>query len=204
MQVLCFAGYSGSGKTTLIEQLIPVLMAHGQRVSVIKHAHHRFDIDTPGKDTWRHRQAGAYEVLAASDQRVVLMRELPQAQEPDVHALIAQLDSRVDWVLVEGFKNCDLPKLEVLANTPEPAGKPLLYPKDAAVQAVVHSAARVLNPPLACPCCRAMNRWWLPSGCWPTAPALPIRRPVCLPSTAPAEAGAPMPGQHGCGRQLKK
>lgn len=151
MQVVCFAGYSGSGKTTLIEQVIPVLMAQGQQVSVIKHAHHRFDIDTPGKDTWRHRQAGAYEVLAASDQRVVLMRELPQAQEPDVHALIAQLDSRADWVLVEGFKDCDLPKLEVLANMPEPAGKPLLYLQDAAVQAVVHSAVRVLNPPPGLP-----------------------------------------------------
>ena len=151
MHVVCFAGYSGSGKTTLIEQVIALLVQQGQRVSVIKHTHHRFDIDTPGKDTWRHRQAGAYEVLAASDQRVVLMRELPQPQEPDVHQLIAQLDTQVDWVLVEGFKNCDLPKLEVLANTPEPASKPLLYPQDAAVQGIVHSAARVLNPPPGLP-----------------------------------------------------
>lgn len=151
MQVVCFAGYSGSGKTTLIEQLIPVLIAQGQRVSVIKHAHHRFDIDTPGKDTWRHRQAGAYEVLAASDQRVVLMRELPQTQAPDVHALIAQLDSAADWVVVEGFKDCDLPKLEVLANAPEANGKAPLYPEDAAVQAVVLSAARQLLPATALP-----------------------------------------------------
>ncbi|WP_312413168.1 molybdopterin-guanine dinucleotide biosynthesis protein B [Comamonas sp.] len=151
MQVVCFAGYSGSGKTTLIEQVIPVLIAQGQRVSVIKHAHHRFDIDTPGKDTWRHRQAGAYEVLAASDQRVVLMRELPRTQEPDVHALIAQLDCQVDWVLVEGFKDCDLPKLEVLANAPEAHGKAPLYPQDAAVQAVVLSAARQLLPATALP-----------------------------------------------------
>lgn len=149
MQVVCFAGYSGSGKTTLIEQLIPVLRAQGQSVSVIKHTHHRFDVDTPGKDTWRHRQAGAYEVLAASDQRVVLMRELPaspQPQLPNVHALIAQLDSGVDWVLVEGFKDCDLPKLEVLANEPEAAGKAPLYPHDSCVQAIVHSPARVLQP----------------------------------------------------------
>ena len=145
MHVVCFAGYSGSGKTTLIEQVIPALAARDLRVSVIKHSHHRFDIDTPGKDTWRHRQAGAYEVLAASEQRVVLMRELPAPQEPDVHALIAQL-SAVDWVLVEGFRHCDLPKLEVLANAPEPAGKPPLYPHDACVQAVVHSAARALQP----------------------------------------------------------
>lgn len=151
MQVVCFAGYSGSGKTTLIEQVIPVLIAQGQQVSVIKHAHHRFDIDTPGKDTWRHRQAGAYEVLAASDQRVVLMRELPKTQEPDVHALIAQLDSQVDWVLVEGFKDCDLPKLEVLANAPEANGKAPLYPQDAAVQAVVLSPARQLLPATALP-----------------------------------------------------
>lgn len=151
MQVVCFAGYSGSGKTTLIEQVIPVLIAHGQRVSVIKHTHHRFDIDTPGKDTWRHRQAGAYEVLAASDQRMVLMRELPQPQEPDVHALIVQLDSSVDWVLVEGFKSCDLPKLEVLSGTPVPDGKPPLYPHDSCVQAVVHSAGRHLNPATGLP-----------------------------------------------------
>ena len=151
MQVVCFAGYSGSGKTTLIEQLIPVLRAQGQSVSVIKHTHHRFDIDAPGKDTWRHRQAGAYEVLAASDQRVVLMRELPQPQEPDVHALIAQLDSHIDWALVEGFKDCDLPKLEVLANEPEAAGKAPLYPHDSCVQAIVHSPARVLSPSSALP-----------------------------------------------------
>ncbi len=153
MQVVCFAGYSGSGKTTLIEQVTPALIAQGMRVSVIKHTHHRFDVDTPGKDTWRHRQAGAYEVLAASDQRVVLMREQPLPQEPNVHQLIAQLDSSVDWVLVEGFKDCDLPKLEVLANlspdTPEPAGKPPLYPHDACVQAVVHSPGRALLPPTA-------------------------------------------------------
>ena len=150
MHVVCFAGYSGSGKTTLIERVIPVLIAQGQRVSVIKHTHHRFDIDTPGKDTWRHRQAGAYEVLAASDQRVVLMRELPQPQEPDVHALIAQLDSRIDWALVEGFKDCDLPKLEVLANE-QIDGKPPLYPDDSCVQAVVHSPARSLQPASALP-----------------------------------------------------
>lgn len=169
MQVVCFAGYSGSGKTTLIEQLIPALLAQGRRVSVIKHTHHRFDVDTPGKDTWRHRQAGAYEVLAASDQRVVLMRELPATavpRLPDVHALIAQLDANVDWVLVEGFKDCDLPKLEVLASQPEPDGKPPLYPNDACVQAIVHSPARRLQPPSPLPVLprddpRAVAHWLL-------------------------------------------
>lgn len=142
MQVVCFAGYSGSGKTTLIEQVIPVLTAQGQRVSVIKHAHHRFDIDTPGKDTWRHRQAGAYEVLAASDQRVVLMRELPRTQEPDVHALIAQLDRQVDWVLVEGFKESDLPKVEVW-RAPSPAyrERPARYGEDRHIVAIATDAA---------------------------------------------------------------
>ena len=110
MHVVCFAGYSGSGKTTLIEQVIPVLTTRGLRVSVIKHTHHRFDVDTPGKDTWRHRQAGAYEVLAASDQRVVLMRELPAPQEPNVHALIAQLDSgHLSAALLDVFRQEPLP-----------------------------------------------------------------------------------------------
>lgn len=151
MHVVCFAGYSGSGKTTLIEQVIALLVQQGQRVSVIKHTHHRFDIDTPGKDTWRHRQAGAYEVLAASDQRVVLMRELPKPQEPDVHQLIAQLDTQVDWVLVEGFKDCDLPKLEVLGSGAAQMEKPPLYPHDSAVQAVVHSPDRAVHPATALP-----------------------------------------------------
>ncbi len=151
MHVVCFTGYSGSGKTTLIEQVIALLVQQGQRVSVIKHTHHRFDIDTPGKDTWRHRQAGAYEVLAASDQRVVLMRELPKPQEPDVHQLIAQLDAQVDWVLVEGFKDCDLPKLEVLGSGAAQADKPPLYPHDSAVQAVLHSPDRAVQPATALP-----------------------------------------------------
>lgn len=153
MHIVCFAGYSGSGKTTLIERVIARMVAQGLRVSVIKHTHHRFDVDTPGKDTWRHRQAGAYEVLAASDQRIVLMRELP-AQEPripDVHALIAQVDASADWLLVEGFRDSDLPKLEVLADSPDHLAKPPRYPHDACVQAVVHSPGRVLNPATSLP-----------------------------------------------------
>src|SRR5665213_1215762 len=98
MKVVGFAGYSGSGKTTLVEGLIPIFKQRGQRVSVVKHAHHRFDIDHVGKDTWRHRQAGAFEVVVASDQRLALMREFERATALTVHQLIAELDDTVDWV----------------------------------------------------------------------------------------------------------
>ena len=113
MKVVGFAGFSGSGKTTLIEQLIPVLRSRGLRVSVVKHAHHRFDIDHPGKDSYRHRQAGAFEVVVASSHRLALLREFEQPLQLSVHQLIAELDGGVDWVLVEGFKFADLPKIEV-------------------------------------------------------------------------------------------
>ncbi|MDO9159894.1 MAG: molybdopterin-guanine dinucleotide biosynthesis protein B, partial [Burkholderiaceae bacterium] len=105
MNVLLIAGCSGSGKTTLIEQLIPALKALGQRVSVVKHAHHRFEMDHPGKDTWRHREAGAFEVVAASPQRLVLQREFERPVELSVHHLLAELYSGVDWVLVEGYRD---------------------------------------------------------------------------------------------------
>ncbi|MBU1361076.1 MAG: molybdopterin-guanine dinucleotide biosynthesis protein B [Gammaproteobacteria bacterium] len=113
MKVIGFAGYSGSGKTTLVERLIPVLKLQGQRVSVVKHAHHKFDIDHKGKDTYRHREAGAFEVVVASDRRLALIREFEQAAELSVHHLIAELYDGVDWVLVEGFKHSDLQKIEV-------------------------------------------------------------------------------------------
>ncbi len=113
MNVVGFAGYSGSGKTTLVEQLIPVLKSRGLRVSVVKHAHHRFDIDHPGKDTFRHRQAGAFEVVVASSNRLALMREFEKPSEMTVHQLLAELWDGVDWVLVEGFKQSDLLKIEV-------------------------------------------------------------------------------------------
>ncbi|MDM0016580.1 molybdopterin-guanine dinucleotide biosynthesis protein B [Variovorax saccharolyticus] len=113
MKVIGFAGYSGAGKTTLVEQLIPVLKLHGQRVSVVKHAHHKFDIDHPGKDTFRHREAGAFEVVVASDKRLALIREFEQPTQLGVHDLIAELDAGVDWVLVEGFKHSDLRKIEI-------------------------------------------------------------------------------------------
>lgn len=113
MKVIGFAGYSGSGKTTLVESLIPVFRHRGLRVSVVKHAHHTFDLDTPGKDTWRHRQAGAFEVVVASNRRLAMMREFEQTADLTVHQLIAELYEGVDWVLVEGFKQSDLLKIEV-------------------------------------------------------------------------------------------
>ena len=113
MNVVGISGYSGSGKTTLVERLIPGLRARGQRVSVVKHAHHKFDIDHVGKDTWRHRAAGAFEVVVASDTRLALMREFEQPAQMTVHQVIAELYDGVDWVVVEGFKQSDLQKIEV-------------------------------------------------------------------------------------------
>ncbi|HXE22848.1 MAG TPA: molybdopterin-guanine dinucleotide biosynthesis protein B [Rhodoferax sp.] len=141
MKVVGFAGYSGSGKTTLVEGLIPMLKQCGQRVSVVKHAHHRFDIDHVGKDTWRHRQAGAFEVVVASDQRLALMREFERPTELSVHQLIAELDDTVDWVLVEGFKHSDLPKVEVWRAC---LGKPARYAEDDFIVAIATDSPRQL------------------------------------------------------------
>ncbi|MEI8035911.1 MAG: molybdopterin-guanine dinucleotide biosynthesis protein B [Betaproteobacteria bacterium] len=112
MKIFGFAGYSGSGKTTLIEKLIPIFKSRGYRVSLIKHAHHSFDIDQPGKDSFRHRQAGCDEVLISSSQRWALMHELRGQPEPDLNALLARLTA-CDLVLVEGFKRDPIAKLEV-------------------------------------------------------------------------------------------
>lgn len=133
MNVVAFAGYSGSGKTTLVESLIPALKLRGLRVSVVKHAHHKFDIDHPGKDTYRHRQAGAFEVVVASSNRLALIREFEQAAALTVHHLIAELYEGVDWVLVEGFKSSDLLKIEVWRAE---SGKPVRYPDDDFVVAI--------------------------------------------------------------------
>ena len=133
MHVVAFAGYSGSGKTTLVESLIPALRLRGLRVSVVKHAHHSFDIDRPGKDTFRHRQAGAFEVVVASESRLALMREFEQPTALSVHHLIAELYEGVDWVLVEGFKSSDLLKVEIWRAE---AGKPARYPDDDFITAI--------------------------------------------------------------------
>jgi molybdopterin-guanine dinucleotide biosynthesis protein B len=132
VKVFGFAGWSGSGKTTLIERLIPRLVAHGLRVSVIKHAHHAFDIDKPGKDSYRHREAGAGEVLITSTHRWVLMHELRGESEPDLAMQLSRL-SDCDLVLVEGYKHAEIPKIEVH----RPAvGKALLHPQDPDVVAI--------------------------------------------------------------------
>jgi molybdopterin-guanine dinucleotide biosynthesis protein B len=133
MKVVAFAGYSGSGKTTLVEQLIGCLRMKGLRVSVVKHAHHNFDIDKPGKDSWRHREAGAFEVLVASNQRLVLQRQFEQPAQLSVHHLLAEVYDGVDWVLVEGFKKSDLLKVEVWRKASE---QPVRYPDDDFVVAI--------------------------------------------------------------------
>ena len=127
MKVIGFAGYSGSGKTTLVERLIPALKMRGARVSVVKHAHHNFDIDHAGKDTYRHREAGAFEVVVASSKRLALMREFEQAAQLNVHHLLAELWDGVDWVLVEGFKSSNLLKIEVWRAG---SNQPARYPDD--------------------------------------------------------------------------
>ncbi|MGY8679086.1 molybdopterin-guanine dinucleotide biosynthesis protein B [Bradyrhizobium sp. UFLA05-153] len=126
MKIIGLAGWSGAGKTTLLTRLIPHFNAQGLRVSVIKHAHHHFDVDVPGKDSWRHREAGAAEVLVSSANRWALMHELRGAAEPRLPELLAKL-SAVDLVVVEGFKREPHRKIEVYraAN-----GKPLLFPDD--------------------------------------------------------------------------
>ncbi|HOV17943.1 molybdopterin-guanine dinucleotide biosynthesis protein B [Ottowia sp.] len=144
MKVAGFAGFSGAGKTTLIEQVIALFKARGLRVSVLKHAHHRFDIDRPGKDSYRHRKAGAFEVLIASRHRLALMREFERDTELTVHQLIAELHADVDWLLIEGFRGSDLHKIEVWrAET----GHPALYPDDEFVVAIATDDASRLPEP---------------------------------------------------------
>ena len=132
MKTFGFAGWSGSGKTTLIEKLIPLLVARGLRVSLIKHAHHTFDVDVPGKDSYRHRQAGAAEVLVTSSRRWVLMHELRGAPEPSFEEQVKRL-SPCDLLIVEGFKFAPIPKIEVWRKEP---GEALLHPNDPHIVAV--------------------------------------------------------------------
>ena len=132
MNIFGFAGYSGSGKTTLLERLIPFFTGQGLSLALIKHAHHDFDIDQAGKDSYRHRQAGATEVLVSSNQRWALMHELRGAEEPSLQAHLARL-SPCDLVLVEGFKREPIPKLEVHRQA---NAKPLLFTHDPNIVAV--------------------------------------------------------------------
>ncbi|MDD2880638.1 MAG: molybdopterin-guanine dinucleotide biosynthesis protein B [Rhodoferax sp.] len=148
MKVVGFAGFSGSGKTTLVERLIPALKLKGLRVSVVKHAHHKFDIDHPGKDTYRHREAGAFEVVVASDTRFALMREFEVANRPTVHHLLAELYEGVDWVLVEGFKDSDLLKIEVWRAS---SSKPARYMDDDFITAIASDSPGQLPTPTGLP-----------------------------------------------------
>lgn len=141
MKIFGLAGYSGAGKTTLLEKLIPVLVARGMRVATIKQTHHDADLDQPGKDSWRHRAAGASEVLLTSSRRWALLHELRDEAEPTLQDHLRRL-SPCDLVLVEGFKHEAIPKLEIH----RPAnGKPLLYPEDS------HIIALAGDAPIAAP-----------------------------------------------------
>jgi molybdopterin-guanine dinucleotide biosynthesis adapter protein len=137
MKVIGLAGWSGAGKTTLLSHVIPHLLKEGLRVSVIKHAHHEFDVDVPGKDSWVHRQSGATEVLVSSTRRWALMHELRGATEPRLPELLAKM-ANVDLVIVEGFKREQHRKIEVhrAANA-----KPLLFPDDRGIVGIATDTA---------------------------------------------------------------
>ena len=132
MRLIGLSGWSGSGKTTLLTALIPALMARGRSVSTVKHAHHAFDVDKPGKDSYVHRESGAHEVLISSQNRWALMREHRGAPEPTLQELLPHLGP-VDLVLVEGFKREAHPKIEIHRAV---VGKPLLYPNDPQIVAL--------------------------------------------------------------------
>ena len=140
MKIIGLAGWSGAGKTTLLTRVIPLLVARGVRLSTLKHAHHAFDVDKPGKDSHAHRVAGASQVLVSSANRWALMTELRGAPEPTLRELLAQLQP-VDLVIVEGFKRENHPKLEVHRAANE---KPWLHPDDPMIRAV---ASDVPPPP---------------------------------------------------------
>jgi len=137
MRIIGLAGWSGSGKTTLITKLIPRLISRGIKVSTLKHAHHGFDLDQPGKDSFFHRTAGATEVIISSAKRWAILHELREEPEWDLRGLVAKM-SPVDLVLVEGFKRDAFPKLEIhrTAN-----GKPLIHPEDPHIVAIASDIA---------------------------------------------------------------
>jgi molybdopterin-guanine dinucleotide biosynthesis adapter protein len=136
MRIIGLAGWSGSGKTTLVTTVIPVLVGRGLKVATVKHAHHEFDIDQPGKDSWLHRQAGACEVAIVSSRRWAVVHELGEEPEPALGDMLAKL-SAVDLVIVEGFKRHPHPKLEVYRAA---VGKPLLHPDDNCIVAIATDA----------------------------------------------------------------
>lgn len=137
LPLIGISAYSGTGKTTLLKQLIPLLNQRGIRVGMIKHAHHSFDVDIPGKDSYELRKAGARQMLIGSSNRWALMTETPEQQDaPDLNDLIQQLDpGRLDLILVEGFKQQPFPKIEL--HRPS-TGNPLLFPSDPHIVAIAH------------------------------------------------------------------
>ena len=144
MRIIGLAGWSGAGKTTLIKRLLPCLVARGLSVSTVKHAHHRFDIDHPGKDSFAHREAGAKEVLIVSGERFALMHELRGDDEPDLKNLL-RLMTPVDLVIVEGFKSEAYPKIEIhrVEN-----GKAFLHLEDSMIVAVASDCPeRIMDRP---------------------------------------------------------
>lgn len=144
MRVMGIVGWSGSGKTSLLVALLPLLRGAGLTVSTMKHAHHRFDLDTPGKDSFRHREAGASEVLIVTDARWMLLHEHRDEPEPPIEALIARM-TPVDLLLIEGFKTHPHPKIEIHRAS---EGKPLMAPTDPDIIAV---ATDTPMPELAVP-----------------------------------------------------
>jgi molybdopterin-guanine dinucleotide biosynthesis protein B len=145
MKVIGLSGWSGAGKTTLLTRVIPYLLGRGLRVSVIKHAHHEFDVDVPGKDSWTHRQSGATEVLVSSARRWALMHELRGGAEPRLPELLAKM-SPVDLVIVEGFKREPLHKIEVHRHA---NNKPLLFPDDPGIVGIATDVAVATTLPTA-------------------------------------------------------
>jgi molybdopterin-guanine dinucleotide biosynthesis protein MobB len=137
MRIVGLAGWSGSGKTTLITKLIPCLIARGVKVSTLKHAHHGFDLDQPGKDSFFHRAAGATEVIISSAKRWAILHELREEPEWDLRALVNKM-APVDLVLVEGFKRDAFPKLEIYRAE---NGKPLIHPDDPYIVAIASDVA---------------------------------------------------------------
>nr|WP_232349028.1 molybdopterin-guanine dinucleotide biosynthesis protein B [Neptunomonas qingdaonensis] len=145
-KLLGFSAWSGTGKTTLLKKLIPALRAEGVRLAVIKHAHHRFDIDHPGKDSYELRKAGANQMLIASANRWALMVDKPEPEEPVLADLVGKLDlACLDLVLVEGFKRETIPKIEL--HRPS-LGKPLVFPEDSNIIAVITDEPDALNTEL--------------------------------------------------------
>jgi molybdopterin-guanine dinucleotide biosynthesis protein B len=145
MKVIGLAGWSGAGKTTLLTRVIPHLLGKGLRISVIKHAHHSFDVDVPGKDSWLHRQSGAAEVLVSSGRRWALMHELRGAPEPRLPELLRKM-SPVDLVIVEGFKSEPHRKIEVHRAS---NGKAMLFPDDPGIVGIATDAELKTTLPVA-------------------------------------------------------